>query len=263
MPDHLDAREQREAATVLIANAIDWLQGVDQPASSPEVEADIVNLLALRDRASSVLLKIGVVGTFSSGKTFLINALQGHLAYSEDGNSRVRKNVRYFGLLPSSREPTTAAPTTLRPTAEVEHSDRIARLLVRFLGDKLGNWNDAGEAMPARISAYVTDSQELRENRRPEHRGEDMRVAEVEVEIHDYLIDALFYDLPGVGSPNSAHDAIVRQALQQADCFIFVTSAARTLAEADLDQIRELYSHHADRKSQARFVGLVRDRSRP
>jgi hypothetical protein len=248
MVDHLDARQQREAATVLIAEAIDWLDDIDQPASLPEVEADIVDLLALRDRAGSVLLKIGVIGTFSSGKTFLINALQGHLAYSEDGNSRVRRNVRYYGLLPSSREPTTAAPTTLRPIASPEHSDKAARLLVRFMGDQPGQWTDAGEAFPARISAYVTDSQELLENRRPEHRGGDMRVAEVEVQIHDYQVDALFYDLPGVGSPNSAHDAIVRQNLQHADCFIFVTSAARTLAEADLEQIRELYSHHADRK---------------
>lgn len=215
MFDDADVQSHRQSAKLLISDAIEWLQAGDHQSDTPEVERDLSELLDLRDRAGSILLKIGVIGTFSSGKSFLINGLQGHLTYSEDGSSRVRKNVRYFGLLPSSREPTTAAPTIVRP---VERADAQAEALlrVRFLGDR-GQWNDAGEAVPARISAYVTDNPELLENRKPEHRSSDKKVAEVEIEIQEHLIDALFYDLPGVGSPNPAHDEIVRGALQQAD----------------------------------------------
>lgn len=255
MPNDRSAPQLREETVQLIDDLLAWSSGASESHGSIDAK-DLQHLQGLRTRASSVLLKVGLLGSFSSGKTFLVNALQGHLEYFERSRRGRRKpSVQYIGLLPSSPEPTTAAPTTLRPVRNADEGDS-AVLRVRFAGDEFGTWTVVGDASPGRIAAYTTEIKTDRENagdgidsnlgeRERGHRN--LEVAEAEIEISKYELDVLLFDLPGVHSPTAAHSEISRMRMNDADCFIYVTSAVRVLSEEDLEQIRELLNHFRDR----------------
>jgi hypothetical protein len=59
-------------------------------------------------------------------------------------------------------------------------------------------------------------------------------------------LPAKLSDLPGYGSPNAIHDEIVKNAWINADCFIYVTNATRSLAAEDISLLRVLYTHHME-----------------
>lgn len=240
-----DVLAERSNAMSLIKDSIGWIEDTYAGSSrSDSRETDLEDLEKLSRRAASVLLKVGVLGSFSSGKSTLVNALQGQLSCHHLGGTRRRPDLQYVGLLPSSPEPTTAAPTTIRPVKSNEVEDE-PMLRVRFLGDEANRWTEVGEATPSRIRAYVAQDTEAVLDRRRSHI--EKKIAEVEVEIPNAQIDVLLFDLPGVGSKYAKHDEIVRRCLQEADCFMYVSKATRSLGEEDLKQVRELYSHYQDK----------------
>ena len=79
-----------------------------------DLDREAFQIRALRTRAASTLLTVAFLGEFSSGKSFLISGLQGHLKLEKiQGNGRALH--KYTGLLPSSPRPTNSCPATVVP----------------------------------------------------------------------------------------------------------------------------------------------------
>ncbi len=115
-------------------------------------------------------------------------------------------------------------------------------LRVRFTDSDDEGWEDVGNSpAPSVVAAYAMQDADVTDRLRA-HRGRE--VAELEIMLAGAKLPAKFYDLPGYGSPNPIHDVIVRAAMADADCFIYVSHASRTLSERDLDLIRFLYDHY-------------------
>lgn len=198
---------------------------------------------AMRTRAASSMINVGLLGGFSSGKSFLISGLQGVLEFMQVPTSG-RKADKYIGLLPSATKPTTACPGTVVPVEGGAERDAGGRgfLRVRFSGDE--EWTDIGSSPgPLVVAAYAMQDPERIEARvRPDHMTR--QVAEIQVLLSDYRLPAKLYDLPGYGSPIRTHDKVVRDAMVEADCFIYVANATKTLTENELDLIRFLHGRH-------------------
>ncbi|NVI89775.1 dynamin family protein [Actinomadura sp. BRA 177] len=200
-------------------------------------------LVAMRMRAASSLINVGLLGGFSSGKSFLISGLQGVLEYMQIPTAP-RKADKYIGLLPSATKPTTACPATVVPVETRTEPDADGRgvLRARFTGDQ--EWTDIGRSLgPLVVAAYAMQDPERVEARvQPDHMSR--QVAEIEILLSDYRLPAKLYDLPGHGSPIKTHDKVVRDAMAKADCLIYVANATKTLTENELDLIRFLHGHH-------------------
>jgi hypothetical protein len=203
--------------------------------------ASVIEVLSdLRRRGASTLINVALFGTFSSGKSFLASGLQGHLEVVEVLNLGLPAE-RFIGLLPSSPAPTTACPVQIVPVGEGTMFDTSGRGFVRVRLTDSPAWEDVGNSpAPAVIAAYVTDRADV-SNRQPTHWRRD--VAEVEILLKEYKLPAKLYDLPGYGSPIAAHEATIRRAMSEADCFVYVTRANRTLSDEDLELMSSLYAH--------------------
>jgi hypothetical protein len=194
----------------------------------------------LRTRAASTLINVAMFGAFSSGKTFLVSGLQGQLEVIEAEGSDGLPAEKFIGLLPSSPVPVSACPAQIVPVAD-DGVDSAGRgfMRVRFIDS--ADWEDVGSnPIPAMVAAYAAVGGDV-VNRLPAHRRRE--VAQLEILISNYKIPAKLYDLPGYGSTISTHDAIIKTAMNDADCFIYVTRANRALGEEDLELIHVLYTH--------------------
>jgi hypothetical protein len=210
---------------------------------------------SLRSRAASALINIAFMGAFSSGKTFLLSGLQGGLEYTQVSVGDGQVSDKYIGLLPSAPTPTTTCPTTVVPVGAAGHLDAGGRgfLRVHFADNK--EWADVGNSLsPVVVAAYTMAEADVT-GRLDQHWNRE--VAEVELLISEYRLPAKLHDLPGYGSPNAIHEAIMRGAMADADCFLYVASATRTLAEDDLELIRVLYQHHKNSGGSKRVVWVV------
>jgi hypothetical protein len=200
----------------------------------------------LKIRASSSLINVAFVGGFSSGKSFLIGALQHKLQYEPVINKTGISSERYIGLLFSAPQETTACPATVVPVDSDAEFDASGRgfLRVRFTG--AGEWeNVANSPAPAVVAAYTTQDQEMIINRQTARHREQV-VAEVEILLSSFALPAKLYDLPGHGSLQPVHDEISNRAWADADCFVFTTQATQTVGKADDELIRRLYDHHVN-----------------
>ncbi|MFC4036208.1 dynamin family protein [Streptomyces polygonati] len=208
-----------------------------------EAARDVEELHRLRTRGSSVLINVAMLGAFSSGKSFLLSGLQGHLELMKVDSIAGVPSDRFVGLLPSSPVPTTACPATVVPVDEGGTYDASDKgfLRVRFTDSDPDDWEDVGNS-PAEsvVAAYAMEDANLADRIRA-HR--QRKVAEIEVQLAECLLPAKLYDLPGHGSPNVIHDSIVRKAMADADCFIYVSHASRSLSENDLALIESLHNH--------------------
>ncbi|MEM7091560.1 MAG: dynamin family protein [Actinomycetota bacterium] len=233
----------RESLTHQLDQAIGWFEGSDRNRETTDGDA-AEQLALLKARATSVLLRIALLGAFSSGKSFLANGLQGFLQYKEiedDGEIQ----PKFIGILPSLPVSTTAVPTTLQPVHEgaaKKDDDLDSPLRVRLMGNE--RWTEVGVSSPGRIRAYTTSHPNYIGERKSKH--VEREVAEAEIDLHEPALRALIYDLPGTNSPNPTHDAIVRRRVQDADCFVYVTMATSSLSESDLELIRFMFEHHRE-----------------
>jgi Dynamin family len=200
-----------------------------------------MELQRLRTRATSTLISIAMFGAFSSGKSTLVSGLQGKLEVIESVDRDGHPAEEFVGILPAAPEPANACPARVVPIAADAQVDASGRGFLRVRFTDSPDWENIGSnPIPAMVAAYLTDWAE-RGNRKREHWQRE--VAEAEILLTNHEIPAMLYDLPGYGSPNRTHDAIIKAAMNDADCFIYVTRANRTLAEEDLELIRVLYDH--------------------
>jgi hypothetical protein len=211
----------------------------------------------LKVRASSALINVAFVGGFSSGKSFLIGALQHRLEYEPvvSDNEEEIESARYMGLLFSGPQETTACPATVVPVDVTDEFDASGHgfLRVKFVGND--EWvNIANSPPPAVVAAYTTQDQEVIINRLTAHHREQT-VAEVEILLADAAIPAKLYDLPGHGSMHPIHDEISNKSWADADCFVFTTQATHTLGKDDHELISRLYDHHIN--SGKRIIWVV------
>jgi len=112
---------------------------------------------------------------------------------------------------------------------------------LRVLFTDSPEWEDiCNSPAPAVLAAYATATGDV-SNRLRAHWDRD--VAQVEILLSEFMIPAKLDDLPGYGSPINDHDVIINKAIVNADCFIYVTRAVRTLDDKDLSLIGDLYTH--------------------
>ncbi|GGO97237.1 hypothetical protein [Wenjunlia tyrosinilytica] len=241
-----DARD--ELRTVL-DRCESWLGAVSTaPEASAEwpeeLRGDADMVKRLRTRAASTLINVALLGAFSSGKSFLLSGLQGGLELVEVPTNDGQTADKFVGLLPSSPVPTTACPASVVPVDDHSTVDASGTgyLRVLFTDSDQDGWEDVGNSpAPSVVAAYAMQDADVTDRLRA-HRGRE--VAELEILLAGAKLPAKLYDLPGYGSPNPIHDVIVRAAMADADCFMYVSHASRTLSERDLDLIRFLYDHY-------------------
>ncbi|HXC82111.1 MAG TPA: hypothetical protein VNV62_09700 [Trebonia sp.] len=210
--------------------------------STTSVVSDEVGttLAHLRTRAASTLINVAMFGTFSSGKSFLVSGLQGHLEVVEVPSDGFVAE-KFIGLLPSSPEPTSSCPAQVVPVAECSGFETSGAGFLRVLFTDSPEWEDiCNSPAPAVLAAYATATGDV-SNRLRAHWDRD--VAQVEILLSEFMIPAKLDDLPGYGSPINDHDVIINKAIVNADCFIYVTRAVRTLDDKDLSLIGDLYTH--------------------
>ncbi|MEU1357819.1 dynamin family protein [Streptomyces cinnamoneus] len=244
-----DVDETRGELRDVLDRSEAWLRDAaalpEVPGEWPgELRGEAATVKRLRTRAASTLINVALLGAFSSGKSFLLSGLQGGLELVEVQTADGQTADKFVGLLPSSPVPTTACPASVVPVDVQSTLDASGTgyLRVRFTDSADGQWEDVGNSpAPSVVAAYAMQDADVTDRLR-EHRGRE--VAEVEVLLADARLPAKFYDLPGYGSPNPVHDMIVRAAMADADCFMYVSHASRTLSERDLDLIRFLYEHY-------------------
>ncbi|MFE9846229.1 dynamin family protein [Streptomyces goshikiensis] len=226
-----------------------WLRAAsdapEPPAEWPqELREDAGTMTRLRTRAASSLINVALLGAFSSGKSFLLSGLQSGLELVEVPTADGQTADKFVGLLPSSPVPTTACPASVVPVGDQATVDASGSgyLRVRFTDSREDEWEDVGNSpAPSVVAAYAMQDADVTDRLRA-HR--DREVAELEIMLAGAKLPAKLYDLPGYGSPNPIHDMIVRAAMADTDCFMYVSHASRTLSERDLDLIRFLYDHY-------------------
>jgi hypothetical protein len=209
------------------------------------VDAEVGRLRGLRNRALSSRLNVGLVGRQSSGKSFLISGLQGRLSYDLMTDDEGDIQDSYTGILPIGVNATTACPTTVVPVEDDGTGFAAGRgfLRVQFADSPShAPWTDIGpDPSPEVMAAYgAVDGDQS--GRLPEHRGR--RVVQIELLVSDYRLPAKLYDLPGAGSADDDElDLIMKEAWDQADCFLYVSHATSGPDAHHLDLMRELYGY--------------------
>lgn len=238
--------ELREDLARVLDRAERWLTGLkdaqDLPGDLSDLDVDVRTVYGSRTRALSALLNVGLLGRFSSGKSFLISGLQGGLEFLRVPDGQGDLADKYVGILPSEPTTTTACPSTVVPVSDGSSIEASGRGLLRVQFVDSPDWVDIGvDLPPAVVAAYGAADGDVG-NRVLEHVNRE--VAEIELWISKAALPAKLYDLPGSESPNATHEAIMKRAWAEADCFIYVSQATAVLAESDLELIGELYKHH-------------------
>lgn len=256
--------EQRAALQGVLDQAQAWFHEVESQrppvGDLPGLENDVAAIRQLRVRVGSALINVAMFGGSSSGKSFLASGLQGGLEYLRAPSVQGVMSDKYIGLLPFSPTPTSCCPARIVPVSGIDASGP-GLMRVRFIGSADQDWTDIGKpANPAMVAAYAMYKADVADRLR-EHMS--MQVAEVEISYSDFAIAASIYDLPGYGSVNPNHEKIARQATWDADCFIYVANAARSLEtnQKDLELINFLYEQHKPGRKRVIWVLTAIDKA--
>lgn len=241
---------QRYELRRALVGADKWLEAGPALGLGPELDQrdrlaeDLRTIHQLRTRASSSLITVALLGSFSSGKSFLIGGLQERLDYALISDDEGITSDQYIGLLHSAAKATTACPASVVPVQDAVEEDPGGKgfYRVRFTDDD--SWVDlGGSPAPYVVEAYTTqDARAIARGRPAAHHRRT--VAQLEISLADAALPAKLYDLPGHGSLHPVHDEIANNAWAEADCFIFVTQATHGLSMTDDVIINRLYQHH-------------------
>lgn len=205
----------------------------------------------LLERANSELLSIAFFGAFSSGKSFLISALNNQVNFVTD-----ERGEYYTSLLPASSLPTTSCPVAVEPlpTKETEHKFWV------YFEDQPTQGEQKSPVIPAIIQAYVTSLPNSLPNRISQ-KDQRRTVYKAKLGIASAALRARLYDLPGIGAIDKSHDKTVREFVQQADCLVYIAWAQRPLSNDDLELLRHVYEHHKRTGKPVFFVLTQIDRN--
>ncbi len=177
--------------------------GSDAVPAWAERDADVRELERLRERLGS-RFTLAVVGEFSSGKSFLLNALLGKVAFEDVGGRR-----RIAGLLATDINPSTATITELRYGDE-----ELATAY--FPGGR-------SERIPlSGLARFVAGAEE---------EAPDLVVVEIN---SDYLQSGwVVADTPGLASLNPSHRRATLAYLPRADAVLYLIDTQQPFTEGD------------------------------
>ncbi|MBC5799894.1 MAG: dynamin family protein [Candidatus Eremiobacteraeota bacterium] len=205
------------AIPAALSAALDGLEAVlesDARAGWPAPDDDLSALRAARERLSR-RYALAVVGEFSSGKSYLLNALLGKVRYDERG--------RIEGVLATDINPSTATITELEygqhesayatyPSGRSERIplDRLSRFVAVARNDAPGAVHDATADEDAGPSFVVVtlDSPFLRGG-------------------------FVVADTPGLASPNAAHRRATLGYLPRVDAVLYLIDTQQPFSEGD------------------------------
>ncbi|GAC1522888.1 MAG: hypothetical protein NVS2B3_18730 [Vulcanimicrobiaceae bacterium] len=195
-------------------DALEALLGGPALATTPTRADDLALVAAMRERLER-RFTLAVVGEFSSGKSYLLNALLGKARYDVGG--------RIVGLLATDINPSTATITELQYAAEERAvakypsgreeripMDRLSRFVAVGKGDERGALHDATldeDAAPSFVVVDV-DSPFLR----------------------DGFVVA---DTPGLASLNPAHRRATLAYLPRTDAVLYLIDTQQPFSEGD------------------------------
>jgi hypothetical protein len=218
-----------------LEHADEWLRRVDafrsrhERTSSlfPDLAKDLETLRQLRERASSSLLNVAFLGPFASGKSVLVSGLQKQLTLKRvttgDGPAD-----RYYSLLRSSPRPSVACVASVVPVRDPSSAPApLAPPSVRMRHADSA-WTEWGPVGPAGVSA--------------DDQAEE--ITEIEIALRDYAVPATLYDIPAASGLSRPRDAVIRERLADADCFVYVARSTRALSDGDLDTMLLLFQQH-------------------
>jgi predicted GTPase len=181
---------------------------------------------AIRQRLERGKFVLAVVGEFSSGKSFLLNALLGKFRYETTGNGQ----QQLVGLLAVDINPSTATITELEHGSADEanavfEDGRIERIPL----DRLNRFIAVGSGEAGTMHAATTDE-----------RDAPIRVA---VKTDSPFLERGFVvaDTPGLASINPAHRRATLRFLPTADAVLYLIDTQQPFTEGD-----------------ASFLGIVR-----
>ncbi len=186
-------------------------------------DADRAALSALQTRLENAPFVLAVVGEFSSGKSFLLNALLGKIGFEERAGSS-----RIVGLLATDINPSTATITELRYASEETATAIYA--------------SGREERIPlGRLSRFVAVGEEAKLH---DATGDDSGAPTlVRVTVDSPFLKNGFVvaDTPGLASINPAHRRATLSYLPTADAVLYLIDTQQPFTEGD-----------------ASFLGIVR-----
>jgi predicted GTPase len=224
-PDQSATLQSYNRSRDAVAEAIDTVRLITEGGETPwhGADADLATLAAIRERVAHGRFVLAVVGEFSSGKSFLLNALLGKFAKEQ----RVGSD-RIVGLLATDINPSTATITELEYSTEESATahypsgreeriplDRLSRFVAVGEEAKVFDATADDESGPNRVRVRV-DSPFLR---------------------NGFLVA----DTPGLASINPAHRRATLGYLPRADAVLYLIDTQTPFTEGD-----------------ASFLGIVR-----
>lgn len=182
------------------------------------------------ERLARATFVLAVVGEFSSGKSFLLNALLGRFRYEPTPSGK-----RIAGLLATDINPSTASITELTyAREEAAYAYREDGSSERIPLDRLSQFVAVGASGEAGVVHDATS----------ENRGTPVRV---EVRLDSPFLQRGFTvaDTPGLASINPAHRRATLRFLPSADAVLYVIDTQQPFTEGD-----------------ASFLGIIREHIR-
>lgn len=242
-------KDYQEQLSEILSQAEVWAHRFSALSDVPEPGAAwkcVEELRRLRTRTASTLIKIAVLGAFSSGKSTLVSALSGKLEVIQVNDLDGNPAEKVVGILPIAPAPASACPARVVPVSGDAQMDASGRGFLRVRFADSPDWEDIAANPDSKLVAAYTARSADQGKREEGHRGRD--VAEAEILLSDSEIPAMLYDLPGYGAPEDPYEAVIEAAIHDADCFIYVTRANRSLAEEDLALLNSLYDSSRGRR---------------
>jgi GTP-binding protein EngB required for normal cell division len=207
-------------ALVASLDAVDELLRDPALAAWPTREDDLALLAASRERLER-RYTLAVVGEFSSGKSYLLNALLGKTRYDANG--------RIAGLLATDINPSTATITELEyGTPERAIAKYPSGRTERIPLDSLSRFVAVGKG-DARGTLHGVSSDTMSEL------GEDLAPDFVVVSIDSPFLRGGFVvaDTPGLASLNPAHRRATLAYLPRTDAVLYLIDTQQPFSEGD------------------------------
>ncbi|MFN2527898.1 MAG: dynamin family protein [Candidatus Baltobacteraceae bacterium] len=205
------AMRRYETARETVAAVLEGIEPILPPA-----QREI--LIAARERLQRARFVLAVVGEFSSGKSFLLNALLGKFRYETVANTQ-----QIAGLLATDINPSTATITELEwGSAEEANAYYVDGRTERIPLDRLSKFVAVGRSGDEGKMHDATAD----ENRAP---------ARVLVSVDSPFLQRGFTvaDTPGLASINPAHRRATLQFLPSADAVLYLIDTQQPFSEGD------------------------------